>query len=76
MNYGEQRERWVIGRHHGQVSITALFVGLDMSQSGQNCTYIKIEIYMTASSTLRKAEGDQLIQMCYMAKPLHPPDAG
>ena len=34
--------------------------------------YIRIEIYMTASSTLRKAEGDRLTH-CYTAKPLHPP---
>ena len=49
-----------IGRHHGQVGITALSVGLDVSQSGQNYMYIRIEIYMTASSALRKEGGDQL----------------
>ena len=71
-----------IGRRHGQVGITALFVGLNVSRSGQNYMYIRIEIYillsahyLTASSTLMKAERYQLTQknICYTAKPLHPP---
>ena len=71
----KHEERLGIGRWHRQVGITALFVGLNVSRSEQNYMYIRIEIYMTSSSALRKEGGDQLTRknICYMAKPLHPP---